>query len=560
MILRAYQAEAVSACYRSLAERDGNPCIVMPTGAGKTPIIAQICADAVAWGERVVVLAHVKELLLQTLDKIKIMAPDLPVGVYSAGLNSRDTGHPVIVAGIQSVWRRAEELGPRSLIIIDEAHLISPDDESRYQIFFEDLRAINPDVRVIGLTATPYRLGTGALCGPDETLNHICHETRIQPLIAGGFLSRLVLRGSDLGARADLSGVSVRAGEYVAAELSDAASAPSVIAAATADITAKTIGRKSVLVFAVDIAHGEKVLESMMEAGHNVAMVTGDTPSPERSLMLDQFKAGGIRYLINVMVLTTGFDAPNVDCVVMLRPTLSPGLYYQMVGRGFRVAPGKTNCLILDCAGNIMRHGPVDALGMGSRRGGNREPGDDIGEDDDGTEKMRECPGCQFILPAAQRECVCGYMAPEDELKIGIVDEDSDILQDLEPEWVRVNDASYFSHTKKDPAPGKPSVTLRADYYLGLGRRVCEWVCVEHTGYARAKAETWWAARSDEPLPATVDETLRAIRLDGLRTPSRVRIAPEPGTKYIKLVAAQFGAAQLTTGQNLGTTYEDLPF
>ena len=560
MILRAYQAEAVSACYRSLAERDGNPCIVMPTGAGKTPIIAQICADAVAWGERVVVLAHVKELLLQTLDKIKIMAPDLPVGVYSAGLNSRDTGHPVIVAGIQSVWRRAEELGPRSLIIIDEAHLISPDDESRYQIFFEDLRAINPDVRVIGLTATPYRLGTGALCGPDETLNHICHETRIQPLIAGGFLSRLVLRGSDLGARADLSGVSVRGGEYVAAELSDAASAPSVIAAATADITAKTIGRKSVLVFAVDIAHGEKVLESMMEAGHNVAMVTGDTPSPERSLMLEQFKAGKIRYLINVMVLTTGFDAPNVDCVVMLRPTLSPGLYYQMVGRGFRTAPNKTNCLILDCAGNIMRHGPVDALGMGHRNGGSREPGDDIEEDDDGTEKMRECPGCQFILPAGQRECVCGYEIPEDELKIGIVDEDSDILQDLEPEWVRVNDASYFSHTKKDPVPGKPSVTLRADYYLGLGRRVCEWVCVEHTGYARAKAETWWAARSDEPLPATVDETLRAIRLDGLRTPSRVRIAPEPGTKYIKLVAAEFGAAQLTTGQNLGTTYEDLPF
>jgi len=558
MILRAYQAEAVSACYRSLAERDGNPCIVMPTGAGKTPIIAKICADAVAWGERVVVLAHVKELLLQTLEKIQIMAPDLPVGVYSAGLNSRDTGHPVIVAGIQSVWRRAEELGPRSLIIIDEAHLISPDDESRYQIFFEEMRAINPDVRVIGLTATPYRLGTGALCGPDETLNHICHETHIQPLIANGFLSRLVLRGSDLGARADLSVVSIRGGEYVPAELSEAASLPSIIAAATADITAKTVGRKSVLVFAVDIAHGEKVLESMMEAGHNVAMVTGDTPSPERSLMLDQFKVGKIRYLINVMVLTTGFDAPNVDCVVMLRPTLSPGLYYQMVGRGFRVAPDKTNCLILDCAGNIMRHGPVDALGMGHRSGGNREPGDDIEEDDD-TVKMRECLGCQFILPAAQRECPCGYMAPEDELKIGIVDEDSDILQDLEPEWVRVNDASYHLHTKKDPVPGKPSCTLRADYYLGLGRRVCEWVCVEHTGYARAKAKSWWAARSDEPLPDTVEDALRAIRLDGLRTPSRVQIAPEPGTKYIKLIAAEF-ATPAMSGKNDPTDDMDLPF
>lgn len=555
MILRQYQADAVAAAYRSLAEQDGNPCIVMPTGAGKTPIIARICADAVGWGERVVVLAHVRELLLQTLEKIKIMAPELPVGVYSAGLNRRETWQPVIVAGIQSVWQRAAELGSRSLIIVDEAHLISPDDESRYQIFFEKMRTINFGVRVLGLTATPYRLGSGALCGPDETLTDVCHETKIQPLIDGGFLSPLVQRGGAPDSRPNLSGVAIRGGEYVPSELSDAASVPSVVAAATADIAAKTIGRKSVLVFAVDIAHGEKVLSSMMAAGLNVSMVTGDTPSLERSLMLDQFKGGKIRYLINVMVLTTGFDAPNVDCVVMLRPTLSPGLYYQMVGRGFRVSPGKPDCLVLDCAGNIKRHGPVDALGMGRR--GPREPGDDDGEEDEPLVTMIECPACQLIYPARLGECQCGYSPPEDEspLTIGGADETSAILaKGIIPEWVRVTDARYSSHTKKDPALGKPSCTLVADYTLGLGRYVREWVCVEHTGFARKRAEQWWEERSDSFLPSTVEDTLQVIRFTGLRTPARLRVGPVPGTKWTKILATEFGVKKALVDD------DDLPF
>src|SRR4051812_24190781 len=128
MILRPYQAAAQAAVYGHLRAHDDNPCVVIPTGGGKSPLIAAICHDAVQlWGGRVLVLAHVKELLEQIADKLRAICPELTFGVYSAGLKRRDREHPVIVAGIQSVYRRACELGPFDLIIVDEAHLIPPD-------------------------------------------------------------------------------------------------------------------------------------------------------------------------------------------------------------------------------------------------------------------------------------------------------------------------------------------------------------------------------------------------------------------------------------------------
>ena len=169
LTLRPYQAEAVNAVYQHLATRDDNPCVVIPTAGGKTPILATICRDAVQrWDGRVLVLAHVKELLEQAVEKLQVTAPDLAnrVGVYSAGLKSRDTEHPIIVAGIQSVYKKACDLGPFDLILIDEAHMIPTDGEGMYHQFLADMRTINPNVRVVGFTATPYRMKSGPICTP----------------------------------------------------------------------------------------------------------------------------------------------------------------------------------------------------------------------------------------------------------------------------------------------------------------------------------------------------------------------------------------------------------
>ena len=176
MDLRPYQAEAVEAVYRHLREKDNNPCIVLPTGTGKSVVIAKIVSDSVQnWHGRVLSLAHVKELLEQNSGKVKAFCPDIPIGIFSAGLKSRDTDEPVIVAGIQSVYNKACDLGAFDLVIVDEAHLIAPDGDGMYRTFLKDSKVINPHVRVIGLTATPFRLKGGLICQPENILNEVCY-------------------------------------------------------------------------------------------------------------------------------------------------------------------------------------------------------------------------------------------------------------------------------------------------------------------------------------------------------------------------------------------------
>ncbi|MFM8584538.1 MAG: DEAD/DEAH box helicase, partial [Planctomycetaceae bacterium] len=189
LTLRPYQNEAIGAVYRHLRERDDNPCVVLPTGSGKTPVMASICRDvALQWQSRVIVLAHVKELLEQTVDKLRLVCPDVQVGVYSAGLKRRDTDAPVIVAGIQSIFRRALDVGPFDLVLVDEAHMIPPEGEGMYRQFLTEAKVNNRDLRVVGLTATPYRLKSGLICTPDHFLNHVCYEAGLRELIVQGYL------------------------------------------------------------------------------------------------------------------------------------------------------------------------------------------------------------------------------------------------------------------------------------------------------------------------------------------------------------------------------------
>src|SRR5690606_5321356 len=215
--LRPYQAEAVEAVYDHLRRRDDNPCVVIPTAGGKTPVMATICRDAVQqWDGRVLILAHVKELLEQAVDKLHAMAPDLwhQIGIYSAGLGSRDTDHPIIVAGIQSVYRRATELDRFDLILIDEAHMLPPDGEGMYRTFLSEARIVNPNVRLIGLTATPYRMTTGMICGPENLLNHVCYEVGVRELIVQGYLCPLKTKAGRR--KVDTSGLHLRGGEFIA--------------------------------------------------------------------------------------------------------------------------------------------------------------------------------------------------------------------------------------------------------------------------------------------------------------------------------------------------------
>jgi DNA repair protein RadD len=245
--------------------------------------------------------------------------------------------------------------------------------ESRY---VEDLRSSakaleNPNVRLVGLTATPYRMTTGMICAPENLLNHVCYEVGVRELIVQGYLCPLK---SKAGRRkVDTSGLHLRGGEFIAGEVEALMDDDSLVRSACREIVEHTQDRHSVLIFASGVQHALHVQRVLNGMGRECGFVCGDTLPFDRAETLARFKRGELKYLVNVNVLTTGFDAPNIDCVALLRPTNSPGLYYQMVGRGFRLDPSKENCLVLDFGGNILRHGPVDALEIKDRASGNGE-------------------------------------------------------------------------------------------------------------------------------------------------------------------------------------------
>ncbi|MFN7022140.1 MAG: DEAD/DEAH box helicase family protein [Phycisphaerales bacterium] len=530
MQLRPYQSEAVAAVYEHLRTRDDNPCVVIPTGGGKTPVIATICRDAVGpWNGRVVILAHVKELLEQAADKLRHIAPDVPVGIYSAGLKRKDLGYAVTIAGIQSIYQRACDLGPVDLLIVDEAHLIPPDGEGMYRQFIADAKVVNPLTRVIGLTATPFRMKSGPICEPGNILNHVCFEVGVRELIVQGFLSPLRTKAGLQKVSTD--DLHVRAGEFVASEVEDLMDKDALVEGACAEIVEHTLDRTATLIFSSGIRHGQHIVE-VLKSKHGVecGFVSGDTPAGVRSGILDRFRSGSLKYLCNVNVLTTGFDAPHIDCVALVRPTMSPGLYYQMVGRGFRLHPDKADCLVLDFGGNVLRHGPVDAI---------RVTTDDRGE---GEAPAKECPQCHALIAAGYQTCPqCGHRFPEpNKQKHEAQASTEGILSgQTTREEHNVSETTYHVHMKRND-PAAP-LTMRVEYRVGFNHYFREWVCFDHTGYARTKAEAWWRARSVEPVPSGTEEAVELARAGALAPALHITVEKKAGDQFERVTQHVLG-------------------
>jgi DNA repair protein RadD len=539
MQLRDYQTEAVQACYNHLRTRDDNPCIVIPTGGGKTPALAQICLDAtLEWAGRVLILSHVKELLEQAVETLHGIDERLisKVGVYSAGLRRRQTGTPITVAGIQSVYRKATKLGKYDLIIVDEAHLIPTDGEGMYRTFLAEAKMVNPKVRVIGLTATPYRMKDGMICGPENILNHICHETGVRELIARGFLCNLKSRAGSVDV--DTDGLHIRAGEFIQQEMEDLMGEDELVEAACLDVwdVFQKENRNRALIFAAGVEHGGKVANRLRElTGESVGEIYGDTPAEERAALVRRFRDGDLRFMVNMNVLTIGFDAPNVDMIALLRPTASPGLYYQMVGRGFRIAKGKDYCRVLDYGNNVLRHGPVDTLKPDGKQ-----------QSDGGDAPAKKCDACGALVHAAYRVCPeCGADFPKIEKKHATKHGDAAILSgEITVEDIEVAEVFYAIHTKKGAAPDHPK-TIKVSYQpAGLrADLISEWVCVEHPegSFPQRKAAMWWRSRSKTVCPKTVREAIEMAHEGALARPSRIRVEYRPGEKFPRILSADIG-------------------
>jgi DNA repair protein RadD len=578
MILRLYQEDAVEAAWDHLCTRSGNPVIVAPTGSGKSLMIAEMCREAVLkYKGRVIVLAHRKELLEQNAEKIRVLLPDMDIGIYSAGLRSKDTDNDIIVCGIQSVYDKSNLFGQRHLIVCDECHLIPKNGEGMYQTFLTDMRQLNPQCRLVGLTATPFRLSDGDLCSPTGMLNRVCYNIEIKSLIEQGYLSKVVSKSVDV--IKDFSALHHRAGEFISNELEKLFLDKDVVIAATEEVSQLTKDRKSCLVFCCSVAHAEIVKSRLLDlACGTVEILVGDTPAMERSSLIRGFRNGEIKYLVNCEVLTTGFDAPNIDAIAVLRATESAGLFAQMVGRGMRISDNKEDCIIIDFGGNLRRHGPIDDPAYGLTRIKNNAG--------DAQAPVKTCPSCKAIVPISLQACPCGheFFDPNKINHCASADGFSAVLSsEIVVQHWSVISAKVALHRGREgkkntfrvdygcePLDGGAAkyqctacgmlaehhrVELRAGNYMtciiqcdSCNEEVCkvplkgnlneriisEWVCIEHTGYALSKAVAWWKKRSVSDFPESIEDAIDLFDIGALAMSKT--ISTQPDGKFTKIV------------------------
>jgi DNA repair protein RadD len=523
--LRPYQQEAIDSTLRYFELNDGNPLIVLPTGTGKSIVIAEFCKRILAqWPDtKILVVTHVRELIRQNYDELKTLWPEAPAGVNSAGLKRREYDPSIVFCGIQSVHNKASKFVKVDLVLVDEAHLIPRKTNTMYQKFLKNLKVMNPHLRVVGLTATPYRLDSGLLYGGDDSLfDGLSYEAGVREMVEQKYLTKLVSKQPKT--RLDVSGVSTRGGEFVAGELERAVDRSDVNEAAVREIVSFGAERKSWLIFCSGVSHATHIAELVRKHGISCETIFGDTPDAERDRIVRDFKAGKIRSIASMGVLTTGFNAPAVDLLALLRPTQSTGLYIQIMGRGMRNYPGKEDCLVLDFAGNVARHGPVDRVNPKKPRK----------TDEAGEAPTKTCPECDSIVFAALTECPdCGYVWPAREPEIERTATTLPVMSTAIPsQWVPVNSVAYRQHVK----PGSPN-SLRVEYRSGMVV-YREWICLEHKGFARDKAIKWWMDRMTGPgvIPTT---TVDAIgKANSLLKPAEIKV--QKNGKYTEIVGFRF--------------------
>ena len=358
--LRPYQQEAVDATLDHFRKSDESAVIVLPTGAGKSLVIAELARLA---RRKILVLTHVKELVGQ--NHAKYESYGLTGGIFSAGLKRKENRHQVTFASVQSVAANLEQFRDEySLVIIDECHRVSGEETSQYQRIIELLRQQNDSLKVLGLTATPYRLAMGWIyryhyrgfvrgSGEDQArpFQHCIYELPLSYMINRGYLTKPELVNAAV-AQYDFSALTQDSfGEYAEKDVNQLLSKHKRVTRAIIEqVVEMAAERKGVMIFAATVEHAREVTGYLPE--HETALVTGATDLKDRDLLIQRFKQRQLKYLVNVSVLTTGFDAPHVDLIAILRPTQSVSLYQQMVGRGLRLDEGKQDCLVIDYAGN----------------------------------------------------------------------------------------------------------------------------------------------------------------------------------------------------------------
>lgn len=509
---RPYQKACLDALFNYLYTPDtGNPLVVAPVSAGKSLMIAEtikrIHADFPR--TRIVMVTHVKELLEQNAKALIEQYPQSDFGFYCAGLGQKKLHNDITFASVQSVANKVKDFARvPEVIIVDECHLISHKDDTSYRKFFNAVKAINPRVKIIGFTGTPFRTDSGRLEeGENALFDDVVFDIPMSFMIDEGFWTRPV--SAKTAYKMSGEGISVRAGEYVAKQIEEKYNTEEVNNTCVKELLTLGAERKKWLVFTATVKHCEDVLEEIRAAGVTAEMVTGDTPKDERRRIIEGFRRGDFTCLVNVAVLTTGFDVSDIDLLCYMRPMRSPVLYVQTIGRGVRThyadgfdlstrqgrldaiaASTKKDVLIVDFGGVIDTLGPVDQVGI-TKTYEPREKKE--GEGEEPKVNLKFCPSCNEPCHVGQQFChVCSYQFFELQEKAST---QNVISSDAEPEWVGV--ISMF--TAYNEGKNGKNDTLRVSYATPMGT-ISEWKCFDHESdsFPYQQACKWYNLFADE--------------------------------------------------------------
>ena len=493
---RYYQTQAVDATIEHFQAGFNYPIISAATGTGKSVIIAGIIDRILkANSINIFMLTHVAELVDQNAAKMQ-----REVGIYCAGLGQKDLSKNVTFGSVQSMYR-AKDLPIVHLLIVDEVHTISPRTATMWRKLIDRLTEINPKMKVVGLSATPFRTTTGLLTeGDDAMFEKIVYDYSMKKGIDDGYLAPLVSKATTT--KYDISKVSKIAGEYNLKELEAATNTFTLNTHACDEIIKRGSDRKTWLIFCNGVKHSFAIRDELRLRGIKAETVTGDTPKDEREQILQDFKSGKIQAVTNNAVWTTGLDVTGIDLIAMLRHTMSGGLLLQCAGRGTRVdcavdhlstkeerlqaiaASTKPNCLFLDFAKNIERHGFLDEITGKKKKKG------------DGVPPVKYCPECFTICHLSRVTCPdCGYQFPVEEKKVDNSQLYTGKLMSTAKKGHMERFVQYAEYLPHNVGKAGKTQCMKVKYHHYDGSTTSEFICLWHEGFAQNKAKTWLRKR-----------------------------------------------------------------
>lgn len=493
-----YQTAAVSATFEYFNTGKRNPLIGLPTGTGKSVCLAMMVHQILTqWPtQRVLMLTHVSTLISQNCARLLEYWPCAPVGIYSAGLKQRDIAQPIVFAGIQSIYKKIALFGWRDVLFVDEAHLIGVAENAMYLRAIDDLRKINPNMVVIGLTATLYRMGLGDLTNGsifDGISYDMTDMQGFNRLVAEGFLAPLYAKPTVN--EYDVRKVGLVGGEFNKKQLEGATDVREPTLRILEELVHFGQDRHKWIVFANGVNHAEHISEYLNQYFKIPTVAIHSKISNEvRKERLQMYENDTMRCVVNNNVLTVGYDHKPIDYIGMLRHTMSTGLHVQMAGRGTRVSPetGKTDCLYMDFAGNVRRLGPINDPVRPKLKG--KSTGD---------APVRICDACGVYNHASARVCfACGHEFALRE-KLYASARTDEVLRTDEPiiETFGVTRVLYARHVSKKEGAAP---CIRVTYICGI-RPFTEYILLDAPGGIGHESRDWWRLRMkiEPPTPKT---------------------------------------------------------